>query len=81
MQWKKHLMRAELSPLFVALGAGSVLCTWYVWRLAVKGPEVTWSRARNPEPWKAKIPQKVFGTDTSTMPRPAPDEAYEAIGE
>jgi NADH dehydrogenase (ubiquinone) 1 alpha subcomplex subunit 4 len=41
----------QILPIYVLTAAGLGLAAFYVFRLATKSPEVTWSRVRNPEPW------------------------------
>ena len=42
----------QLIPLFVALGAGVLGAGYYTLRLAVRNPDLTWDRKKNPEPWQ-----------------------------
>ncbi|XP_057293380.1 cytochrome c oxidase subunit NDUFA4-like [Hydractinia symbiolongicarpus] len=83
MQFSKHLKQPELAPLFGCTGIGMMMAGLYVLRLATKGPEVTWSRVKNPEPWQVIGPTqriKLFShTDYSKFSRPAPQEAYDAV--
>ncbi|XP_065665891.1 cytochrome c oxidase subunit NDUFA4 isoform X2 [Hydra vulgaris] len=83
MNFRKHLMLPELMPLFACVGAGMCMAACYTIRLATKGPEVTWSRVKNPEPWQ-NIPfnkSVKFYTvnDYSKLTPPVPNEALEAI--
>uniref|UniRef100_A0A8W7PQ96 NADH dehydrogenase [ubiquinone] 1 alpha subcomplex subunit 4 n=1 Tax=Anopheles coluzzii TaxID=1518534 RepID=A0A8W7PQ96_ANOCL len=41
-----------LIPLYVCIAMGSAGAVFYTLRLALKSPEVTWSRKNNPEPWE-----------------------------
>ncbi|XP_012268410.1 cytochrome c oxidase subunit NDUFA4 [Athalia rosae] len=45
---KKH---PALIPLYACLGFGITMATFYSIRLAVRSPEVSWSKTANPEPW------------------------------
>jgi len=49
-----------LLPLLFFTGLGGVWCGYYVWRLAVKSPEVVWNRHANPEPWNEKYENKQY---------------------
>lgn len=44
---------AQLIPLYVCTGVGALGATYYLLRLATRNPDVTWSRAQNPEPNQA----------------------------
>uniref|UniRef100_D1FPZ1 NADH dehydrogenase n=1 Tax=Simulium nigrimanum TaxID=683695 RepID=D1FPZ1_SIMNI len=41
-----------LIPLYVCTAVGMFGAAFYIWRLAARSPEVTWSRVNNPEPWE-----------------------------
>ncbi|EDS40904.1 NADH:ubiquinone dehydrogenase [Culex quinquefasciatus] len=41
-----------LIPLYVCIGLGAAAAVFYTARLAIRSPEVTWSRKNNPEPWE-----------------------------
>uniref|UniRef100_A0A182VXQ4 NADH dehydrogenase [ubiquinone] 1 alpha subcomplex subunit 4 n=1 Tax=Anopheles minimus TaxID=112268 RepID=A0A182VXQ4_9DIPT len=41
-----------LIPLYVCIALGSAGAVFYTLRLALRSPEVTWSRKNNPEPWE-----------------------------
>jgi len=61
-------------PIYVLTGFGLLLAGGYVARLATRNPEVTWSRARNPEPWDAyKDKQYKFLATRDFEQSPAPD--------
>lgn len=45
-------MRFQLIPLFVCLGVGMVGAGFYLTRLAMRSPEVTWHPKKNQEPWE-----------------------------
>lgn len=84
MNIRHHLKRPELVAIFMSVGSGTVISSLYLLRLATRGPEVTWSRIRNPEPWQSIQPGqriKFLGKDISNYRRPASDEAYAAIGQ
>lgn len=84
MNFLQHLKQPELVPLFAIIGAGGVMSSCYLLRLATKGPEVTWKHHGNPEPWQIIAPSqriKLMGKDLSSYGRPAPDAAYAAINE
>lgn len=84
MNIRKHIMLPELWPLLGAAIVAGMMSSSYIYRLATKGPEVTWSHHGNPEPWQVIKPQqriKMMGKDLSEYGRPAPKEAYEAIGQ
>ena len=49
--WMLLMAPLQLIPLYVCLGAGVFGAGFYLLRLAVKNPEVTWNRSKNPEPW------------------------------
>lgn len=42
----------QLIPLYVCIGLGAAAAVFYTARLAIRSPEVTWSRKNNPEPWE-----------------------------
>lgn len=42
----------QLIPLVVIVAAGGVMAVGYLARLALKSPDVTWNRSKNPEPWE-----------------------------
>merc|ERR1711915_496077 len=44
---KKH---RALIPLYVCLGIGVAMSTFYTLRLAFRNPDVSWNRKGNPEP-------------------------------
>ncbi|XP_064077546.1 cytochrome c oxidase subunit NDUFA4-like [Macrobrachium nipponense] len=44
---KKH---RALIPLYVCLGIGVAMSTFYTLRLALRNPDVSWNRKGNPEP-------------------------------
>merc|ERR1712002_656257 len=74
--------------LNVSTAAGVAYATWYTYYLAAYGPEVNYLRGSNGDPYER------YGTDyahkwrlwttdeieTIHLPRPAPEEAFEAIG-
>ncbi|VVC34815.1 NADH-ubiquinone reductase complex 1 MLRQ subunit [Cinara cedri] len=68
---KKH---KSLIPLFVVLGIGMSGAAFYLTRLAMKNPEVTWHPKKNQEPWEEyKQKQYKFYTTISEPPvSPAP---------
>lgn len=37
--------------MFVCVGIGCAGATFYLLRLAVRNPDVSWARKSNPEPW------------------------------
>lgn len=41
---------SQLIPLYVCTGVGAAGAVYYLLRLAIRNPDVTWSRAQNPEP-------------------------------
>ncbi|XP_063994062.1 cytochrome c oxidase subunit NDUFA4 [Diachasmimorpha longicaudata] len=43
----------SLIPLFVCFGAGVLVSSVYLTRLAVANPDVTWQPKKNQEPWQA----------------------------
>merc|ERR1712080_15599 len=82
----KIVRKKELIPLFSAVGFGCAMGIGMLGRYLTKHPEVTWSPARNQHPWRAIKPNQSTGllrpNDTSSFcSRPAPDEAYAAIGQ
>lgn len=82
--WSRHVKMPELWPLFACMGVAGVMSSTYLFRLATKGPEVSWSPTNNKEPWQVIPPGhriKMMGKDLSDYERPAPNEAYEAIGQ
>jgi len=44
-------MSTQIIPIYIFVGLGMVLAGGFLGRAALKAPEVTWSRNRNPEPW------------------------------
>ncbi|XP_053605546.1 cytochrome c oxidase subunit NDUFA4 [Plodia interpunctella] len=46
---KKH---KALIPLYVCTGIGCVGAILYLGRLALRSPDVSWSKKNNPEPWE-----------------------------
>ena len=46
-----HYLILQLVPLFFCLGLGVAAATLYTMRLAVKNPDVSWNKKKNPEPW------------------------------
>merc|ERR1712121_54034 len=85
MKFAQDLKRLELAPLFACTAIGMSMAGFYLLRLATKGPEVTWSRVKNPEPWKVIGPThrvKFYSPhDYSQFTRPAPQEAYDAVNQ
>ncbi|XP_066932449.1 cytochrome c oxidase subunit NDUFA4-like [Clytia hemisphaerica] len=85
MKFGQHIKLPELAPLFFCTGIGMGMAGLYLLRLATKGPEVTWSRVKNPEPWQVIGPQhriKFYSPhDYAKLDRPAPQEAYDALKE
>lgn len=82
--FRKHVFMPELWPLFGAIGFAGTMGSVYLFRLATRGPEVTWSHGGNPEPWQIIKPRqniKLVGGEVGQRGRPAPDEAYAAIGQ
>jgi len=83
MKFGQHIKLPELAPLFFCTGVGMSMAGLYLLRLATKGPEVTWSRVRNPEPWQVIGPNhqtKFYSpNDYTKLDRPAPQEAYDAL--
>ncbi|GAV06839.1 hypothetical protein RvY_16760 [Ramazzottius varieornatus] len=53
MTWKSLKANPSLMPLFFFVGAGSLMCAAYLVRLAVKHPEVSWSRKDGGRPFDA----------------------------
>lgn len=43
----------QLIPLYVCTAVGALGAGYYLLRLATRNPDVTWSRAQNPEPNQA----------------------------
>ncbi|XP_014275376.1 cytochrome c oxidase subunit NDUFA4 [Halyomorpha halys] len=70
---KKH---TALIPLFVCVGIGCAGSLFYLGRLAVRNPEVSWNKKGNPEPWQEyeKKQYKFFSpsVDYSKVESPAP---------
>jgi len=65
----------SLIPLLVIVGAGGVWAAYYLGRLALRNPDVTWNRKANPEPWQEydKKQYKFWsGVDHSTYEHPRP---------
>ncbi|XP_014681815.1 PREDICTED: cytochrome c oxidase subunit NDUFA4-like [Priapulus caudatus] len=66
----------SLMPLFASVGFGCILAGAYLYRLAVKSPEVSWDRKNNPYPWEkinARYQYKFFKTreyEKEENPRP-----------
>ncbi|KAJ0177558.1 hypothetical protein K1T71_006431 [Dendrolimus kikuchii] len=46
---KKH---KALIPLYVCVGIGCAGAVYYLGRLAVRNPDVSWNKKTNPEPWQ-----------------------------
>ncbi|XP_053980481.1 cytochrome c oxidase subunit NDUFA4 [Hylaeus volcanicus] len=40
-----------LIPLFFCIGVGALGSSFYLFRLAVRNPDVTWTPGKNTEPW------------------------------
>jgi len=80
-----QLKHKGLQPLFFSLAAACVSASSYFVYLGTRGPEVSYRRTTNPDPWvnyPTSRQQKILNpTDTRGMPRPAPAESYEAIGQ
>ncbi|XP_025424322.1 cytochrome c oxidase subunit NDUFA4 [Sipha flava] len=68
---KKH---KSLIPLFACLGVGMVGAAFYLARLAIKSPEVTWHPKDNQEPWEAykQKTYKFYSTSSDPPVSPAP---------
>lgn len=63
----------QLIPLFVSLGVGVAMATFYTLRLATQNPDVTWDRKNNPEPWqKYAEKQYKFYSPAGFKPSQAP---------
>ncbi|EEB13810.1 NADH-ubiquinone oxidoreductase mlrq subunit, putative [Pediculus humanus corporis] len=71
MTWKTLKKNPSLIPLFAVLGLGLGGAIFYPLRCAIKSPDVTWNRIKNPEPWneyenkdykfyKTKEQEKIF---------------------
>lgn len=52
-QYASVWLSAQLIPLYVCTGVGALGAAYYILRLATRNPDVTWSRAQNPEPNQA----------------------------
>ncbi|XP_032516146.1 cytochrome c oxidase subunit NDUFA4 [Danaus plexippus] len=46
---KKH---KALIPLYVCVGLGCAGSVFYLARLALRSPDVSWNKKTNPEPWQ-----------------------------
>ncbi|XP_026812403.1 cytochrome c oxidase subunit NDUFA4-like [Rhopalosiphum maidis] len=68
---KKH---KSLIPLFFCLGIGMAGAGFYLTRLAMKSPEVTWHPKKNQEPWEEykQKTYKFYSTSSDPPVSPAP---------
>ncbi|ODM96164.1 NADH dehydrogenase [ubiquinone] 1 alpha subcomplex subunit 4-like 2 [Orchesella cincta] len=75
LTWSSIKKNPAILPIYGLVGVAMVLAGGYIFRLATKNPEVTWSRARNPEPWNEyKDKQyKFLATRDYSEGSPAPD--------
>jgi len=68
---KKH---PAIVPIYGLMALGMGLSGFYLWRLASKSTEVTWSRVKNPEPWNEYTNKQYkfisIGEHPSTSPAP-----------
>ncbi|CAL8141753.1 unnamed protein product [Orchesella dallaii] len=51
LTWTSIKKNPAILPIYGLVGIAMGIAGFYIVRLATRNPEVTWSRARNPEPW------------------------------
>lgn len=47
-----NIIISQLIPLFVCVGVGCTGCAFYIARLALRNPDVSWNKKGPQEPWK-----------------------------
>uniref|UniRef100_UPI00358E44E4 cytochrome c oxidase subunit NDUFA4-like n=1 Tax=Myxine glutinosa TaxID=7769 RepID=UPI00358E44E4 len=57
IQGKKH---PSLIPLFIFVGIGGAMAALYMARLALKSPDCSWDKKKNPEPWQKVQPNEQY---------------------
>ncbi|XP_066599633.1 cytochrome c oxidase subunit NDUFA4 [Prorops nasuta] len=65
----------SLIPLLACIIVGGLGASFYVFRLATKNPDVTWSLKKNPEPWNEYENKQYKFYSVETVPEyksPAP---------
>ncbi|XP_050432120.1 cytochrome c oxidase subunit NDUFA4 [Adelges cooleyi] len=70
---KKH---KSLIPLFACLGVGMAGAVFYLGRLALRNPEVTWHPKKNQEPWEEYKQKQYKFYSTSKEPPVSPAPKY-----
>jgi len=75
LSWKGMKKNPSLIPLVICIGAGAGWAGYYLLRLALRNPDVSWDKRGNPEPWQAyeKKQYKFWSQiDHSTYEHPRP---------
>ncbi|XP_007902976.1 cytochrome c oxidase subunit NDUFA4 isoform X2 [Callorhinchus milii] len=53
-------MHKKLIPLLLFIGSGAFGASFYVMRLAMFSPDVSWDKKNNPEPWNRLGPKDQY---------------------